>query len=187
MSNNDKNDIKIKRWVDTYNIIANLFWSVFNLVPISIFCYRYLSLKLLFTFLAIGMLCVFLPKSFFDRLRLASSASGYKKLGVLFFNKFIQNGELINNLVRKRFPGYKVVSVNQKSIHKLLYQSYMFEKFHSIMFLVFVLVMIYALVNNYIWWSIIIFFNNILYNVYPILLQQYLRIKLGSLKRRLAK
>jgi hypothetical protein len=175
---------KIKNLAATYNMIANLFWSALNVIPISIFCYRHMSLKLFFIFLIISFIPLFLPNSFFNIIQLAKTSSVYKKIGIGVINKFAQNGEFINRLIRKRFPGYKTVLPGKRSVNKLLAQTYMLEKFHSMMFLLFTLIMVYAFVKNYLWWAIIILITNIIYNVYPNFLQQYIRIKLRAFQRR---
>jgi len=165
-------------------MIANLFWSALNLIPISIFCYRHISLKILVTFLIISLIPLFLPRSFFNSIQLAKTTSFYKKIGIGFINKFAQNGEFINRLIRKKFPGYKTVLPGKKSVNKLLAQTYMLEKFHSMMFLLFALIMVYALMKNHLWWAVIILITNIIFNMYPNLLQQHIRIKLRTFQKR---
>ena len=181
----NREQAKMKNKVAAYNMLINLFWSLLNLAPISVFCYHYISLKLLFIFLAISMLPLFLPKSFFNSIQLGKTTSIYKKIGVGFINKFTQNGELINNFIKRKYPRYKVVSGNKRSIKKLLNQTYMFEKFHFMMFSIFTFIMVYALLKNYRWWAIIIFLNNLVYNIYPNLLQQYIRVRLKTFDRQL--
>jgi hypothetical protein len=102
----------------------------------------------------------------------------YKRLGVGFVNKLAQNGVIVNRLVRKKFPGYKMILYQRSSINKLLQQTYIFEKFHFVMFVFFVLITLYALGKSHFWWAIIIAITNLFYNVYPNLLQQYIRLKL---------
>ncbi len=115
----EKERSKIKNVVALYNMTVNLFWSALNLVPISIFCYRHISLKLFFTFSVISLLIIFLPQSFFNNIQLGKTTSVYKKIGVDFINKFTQNGKMINNFIRKKYPQYKVVSGNKRSMKKL--------------------------------------------------------------------
>lgn len=170
----------MKQTVAWYNSIPNLVWSILNLVPISIFCYKLINLKLFFAFLAISLLTVLLPKSFFHSIQLGKTTSVYKKIGVNFINKFTQNGKIINRLIRKRFPQYKVVSNRKRSINKLIQQTYVFERFHFILFSFFNFITVYALVKNYFWWALIIVITNILYNIYPCFLQQYIRVRLAS-------
>ena len=135
----NKDSSKIKKMVAWYNMIPNLFWSLPNLIPISIFCYSLMSSKLFYTFLTASLLTILLPKSFFNNIQLGKTGSVYKKIGVNFVNKFTQNVDIINGLIRKKFPQYKVLSNRNLSINKLLQQTYMFEKFHFMMFSFFIL------------------------------------------------
>ena len=135
----NKDSSKIKKMVAWYNMIPNLFWSLPNLIPISIFCYSLMNSKLFYTFLTASLLTILLPKSFFNSIQLGKTGSVYKKIGVNFVNKFTQNGDIINGLIRKKFPQYKVLSNRNLSINKLLQQTYMFEKFHFMMFSFFIL------------------------------------------------
>lgn len=91
----------------------------------------------------------------------------------------------MNNLIKRKYPDYKVVTTNKMSIKKFLAQSYMFEQFHFVVFLFFVFAMIYALVNGCFWWAVIIGITNIIYNVYPILLQQYLQMRFTAMAERI--
>ena len=173
-----KDPTRIKRLVALYNILPNTIWSVLNLLPISVFCYSLINIKLFYSFLIISLLSIFLPKTFFNSIQLGKTPTFYKKTGVTFINRFTQNGDVINGLIRKKFPQYKVVSTRRQSINKVLQQTYMFEKFHFAMFLFFILITIYAIKYDYLWWAFILSVNNLIYNVYPCLLQQYIRVRL---------
>ncbi|MEO5999098.1 MAG: hypothetical protein ABIN89_20150 [Chitinophagaceae bacterium] len=124
------------------------------------------------------------PEIVFDTIQLATTTAVYKKIGVSYVNKFTQNGDIMNGLIRKQFPHYKIISKNTVSINKLLKQTYIFEKFHCILFLFYTLATIYAFIQNYWLWTLIIFLTNIAYNIYPNLLQQYIRIRLTNLLKR---
>ena len=164
-------------------MIANLFWSMINLAPIFIFCYRHVNPNLIYIFGAIALSTALLPKKFFDAIQLNKSKRFYKRAGVSFINKFAQNGELINKLVRRKFPQHKIISGRGRPVKKLIAQTYMLEKFHFMMFMLFMFVIVYALSKAYWLWALIIFINNIIYNVYPNLLQQYIRVKLKAFER----
>lgn len=179
MSKNET--LLMKRLVNRYNTIVNFFWSVLVLVPLVVFCYGEMSIKLTLIFLAASFITVFLPRSFFDAMQF-KNRQVYKKIGVDFINRFTQNGIIVNNLVRKRIPGYQVISTKRSSIHKVVYQSYMFEKFHFTAFVFFLLTTIYALAKGFFAWSLVFFVSNIIYNVYPILLQQYVRARLKNVR-----
>jgi hypothetical protein len=142
-----------------------------------------MSLNLFYLFLALSLVPLVLPNSFFDKIQIGNSSSVYKKLGVSVFNKFSQNGEIINGLIRKKFPEYKAVNLQKPSINGLIQQTYIFEKFHSMMFVFFCLGSGYAIIKGHIGWGIGIFITNLIYNIYPNLLQQYIRVRLKAYKR----
>jgi hypothetical protein len=179
MSNyNDGDLLRIKKLLTWYNMIPNVAWSILNLVPVSIYCYNMVNHKSLYIFIALSVVPGFFPNSFYNSIQVGRTTRIYKRLGVGLVNQLAQNGAIINHLVRKKFPGYKAIGNQQTSIDKFLQQTYMFEKFHFIMFVFFVLITVYALVKNHFWWAVIISTTNLLYNVYPNLLQQYIRLKL---------
>src|SRR6185369_3887693 len=110
MSNYTHQDVsKVKRLLNWYNMIPNVTWSVLNLVPISIYCYNRVDHRSLYLFIAIGVIPVFFPNSFYDRIQIGKTARIYKRLGVGFVNKLAQNGTIINRMVRKKFPGFKMI------------------------------------------------------------------------------
>jgi hypothetical protein len=51
------------------------------------------------------------------------------------------------------------------------------------MFVFFILITVYALIKNHFLWAMIISASNLVYNVYPNLLQQYVRLKLILYKK----
>jgi hypothetical protein len=59
----------------------------------------------------------------------------------------------------------------------------MFEKFHFMMFMFFFFASAYALVHAFFGWALFITFANVAFNVYPMFLQQYIRLRLSSLNR----
>ncbi len=174
----DRELSRIKRLLNWYNMIPNIVWSVLSLLPISIYCYNKVDHRSLYTFMALSVIPGFLPNSFYDRIQIARTTRIYKRLGVGLVNKLAQNGTIINHLVRKKFPRYKLIRYQRSSIKKLLRQTYMFEKFHFIMFVFFMLITSYAVAKNQFWWAIFISVTNLFYNIYPNLLQQYIRLKL---------
>lgn len=179
LSTEKKSDVhKVKKLVGLYNMVPNIIWSIINLVPISFFCYSLLDLRLFYVFVLASMIPIFFPNSFFDKIQLGKTITTYKKLGVGVVNKFSQNGDIINRMIRKRFPDYRVIRHNKSSINKLVQQTYVFEKFHFFMFLFFTFTTVYAISKNYFGWAAVITLTNLLYNIYPNLLQQYIRLKL---------
>lgn len=173
-----KQQPELNRIVAFYNMLPNVFWSVVSLLPIYIFCYRHLTPQLLYIFIGVSLLPIFLPRACLRWLQIGKTAAIYKKLGVPFINKFTQKGTIINTFIRKKYPQYKIVASKERAVKKLISQTYLFEKFHVALFLFFSFCTIYALVNKYIYWSVILLIINIIYNIYPCLLQQYIRVRL---------
>ncbi|ANE52131.1 hypothetical protein [Flavisolibacter tropicus] len=169
----------LKRMVGFYNMLPNLVWSILGLVPISIFCYTHLTSRLFWLFIAISFLPVFLSNAYLSKIQIARTTTTYRKLRVGLIQQLSQNGVVINRLIRRRFPTYKAVRKDAKSMNRLLKQTYAFEKFHYMLFLFYSMVGVYALFKGYIGWAAIILLTNLFYNIYPILLQQYIRLKLA--------
>jgi hypothetical protein len=175
---NPKEPVSIKHWVAFYNAVANLFWSVLNLLPIYIFCYRLVEPLWLYVAGGISIITIFLPRAVLNKLQLGTTAAVYHKLGVHYINQVTQNGTFINKLIRKRFPHYKVVDNTRQAVQLHYRKTYMYERFHYLLLCFFTCIIIYALVQQQYSWACLLLLTNILYNVYPVLLQQYVRVKL---------
>lgn len=133
---------KRKRVAAGYNQATNLFWSVVCLGPLVYFGYSKMAPVWTYTFLAISALPVFLPNSFFDSIQLSRTVSSYTKLGIRIVRKYTQDGDVINQLLRKQFPPY--VPISPTPVEKHLVKSYVNEKFHYVGFLFFLLTSLYA-------------------------------------------
>ncbi len=96
----------------------------------------------------------------------------------MYVNKFAQYGTLVTKHLKRKFPGYKVVDRSKASIRKQYYQTYFFEKFHFALFVFFTILTIHAMSQGHLYGVFILAISNLLYNVYPNLLQQYIRVKL---------
>ena len=179
----NKKHKRTKQTAVLYNQLINFFWSTLAFVPIVYFCYQYLPLKLLYIFAAISCLVIFLPTSIISKLQLSQSPEIYKKTGIRFIKKYTQDGDLVNRFIRNQHPQYKYVE-NRQAIKKLITRSYMNEKFHYIIFVFFICITIYAIISGLIGWVIFISTANIVYNLYPIFLQQYNRIRINNLLKK---
>lgn len=182
--NSDRETARLKRTLGWYNVLPNIFWSVICLLPLTVFCYTLLPPVWLTVFLALSFVPVFLPNAFFDKMQVGKTTAVYKKLGVEVVNRLAQNGGLVNRLVRKKFPAYRAVTPHGASVHKRIQHTYVYEKFHFLLFVFFTLSMLYALGRGYIGWAAVLLVTNLVYNVYPNLLQQYIRLKLRTLARK---
>ena len=161
-------------------MIPNLLWTALFLIPITIFCYSFIPQKPIYILLGVALIPIFFPNSFFDSIQLSNNSHFYRRIGVKYINTFAQSGYLLNKFLKKKYPNFKVVSRSRTSIKKVYYQTYFFEKFHFSLFLFFTIVTIYAGIHGHFYWVLILTISNLLYNIYPNLLQQYVRVKLKS-------
>lgn len=174
---------RIRQTAVLYNQLINFFWSILAFVPIVYFCHQYLPLKLLYIFSGISCIVIFLPTSLLNKIQLSQSSNAYKKIGIRFIKQYTQDGDLVNRFIKHKHPQYKYVE-NKQAIKKLIGKSYMQEKFHYIVLVFFICITVYAFKVGLIGWAIFISLANIVYNLYPIFLQQYNRIRINYLLKR---
>lgn len=174
----NKGKAAAKRLLDLYNLLINLFWSTLGFVPVIVFCYRFVPVQWLIIFLIPSLLALLLPGSIVYKMQLAQSTKIYKRLGVPLVNKFSQNGSFIQGLIKRRFPKYRILAPSRSSVPQLLRQTILFEKFHFATALFFVLITLLALFKHLLNWAVGLTVINLVYNIYPILFQQYVRLKL---------
>lgn len=160
-----------------YNAVLTIFWSVLGFLPICMFCYPFMERFWLYVFSFSGLFAYLLPVAQFRHLELSDNATVYRSLGVHWINRFVQHGTLINGLLRQRDPRYRRIRSRQTAVH-LKNTTYMQERFHWAMFIVFLLSALYAFLHNHPGWGLLIMLTNLTYNMYPIWLQQYIRIRL---------
>jgi hypothetical protein len=176
---------QVKRVAIWYNQLVNAFWSILNFSPIGYFWFVGMTPYWFYTFLAVSVVTGFLPDSFFTMIRVGHTTSRYNKLGIRLVKRYTQDGDVVNALIRKRFPDY--TPIRAMSVPQHLSKSSVNERFHFMCLVFFLLTTLYALVNGLWWWALIISLNNLFFNVYPIMLQQYNRLRFEQLqKRRLA-
>ena len=158
-----------------YNAVPNVFWSLLAFVPVSIFCYQFMGRGWLWTFVVASLIAFMLPASTLRYLELSSTVATYRKLGVHWVNHFVQRGSFINQLLRRRYPGYPPI----RSRTGILQTTYAQERFHWAVLLFFLLSSLYAITHGYPGWALLITIINVVYNLYPIWLQQYIRKRLS--------
>jgi len=184
MSQRLKTD-RIKKIKSAYNLIPTISWSLLGFTPIGYFCYAYMELLWLYTFLTLGVATLFLPNSFFMLIRLSSNTSTYQKIGIRITKKLTQDGDLVNRSVQRRFPKHKSFQTNS-AMKKLITRSYFHEKTHFAMLVFFLLASVYAIFHNLIFWACAITLTNLVFNLYPIFLQKYNRLRIEhAIKRQL--
>lgn len=161
------------------NQAINFFWTILGFTPVvAVWATRY-SVLWLCVCLVLSVLSLFVPSRIFQ---LSRDPKFYERLGARFVQKFVQGGRYANRYMRKLDPGYRMV---KNKATALQYQStlVMHERFHIMCLLFFMLTAIYAFWVSLYPLALIVILANIIYNICPILLQQYNRARILKLMK----
>jgi hypothetical protein len=131
----------------------------------------------MYGFLAVSFLVYAIPTSRLRHVQLSSKPAVYRKLGVRWANRLAQNGSLINGILRRRYPdlGSRRTRSTMKNLIATTYQA---ERFHLALLFFFLFSSLYAVAVGAVAWAALILATNIIYNLYPIWLQQYVRARI---------
>jgi hypothetical protein len=162
-----------------YNAVPNVLWSGLAFGPLMLCCYRYVGWPWQVGFGVVSLLAYAWPAAWLRRLQLSRQVAVYQQLRVPALNRFTQQGTLVTGLLRRRYPQYRALP-GRAGIAKLLSATYSQERFHWAGLLYFLLVSGYAGATGRLGWALGLSFLNVGYNLYPIWLQQYLRLRLGN-------
>ncbi|TGE27706.1 glycosyl-4,4'-diaponeurosporenoate acyltransferase CrtO family protein [Hymenobacter metallicola] len=179
MTNSPKPALPSAAVLAGYNAVPSVLWSVLGLLPVSLFCYQHMARPWLCGLLGVSLLVYALPRAWFGWWQLSHAVRPYQRLGVPLVNLFTQHGGLVNALLRRRYPQYRHVR-NRATLRALVTGSYHMERFHLALLVFFALASFYALGRGYAGWAALILVTNVGYNLYPVWLQQYLRLRLPT-------
>ncbi|UYQ91261.1 hypothetical protein MKQ68_14295 [Chitinophaga horti] len=174
---------RIRRTTAIYNMVPNLSWTIIHLAPVSYFCFSGMRPLWVYILLGVALLVALLPSWFYKKIQLGGGVGVYKRIGIIWIRRFSQDGDVINRLLRKRYPGYKVIS-EPSGVRRYILRANMNERFHCGLFIFMLGAMIYALAAGQYGWALVMALNNVLYNLYPMFLQQYNRIRLHEISHR---
>ncbi len=160
-----------------YNAVPSVLWSALSLGPLTVFCYQHVARPWLYGFVVASLLVYAVPRAWLRHLQLSATPAVYRKLGVPAVGRVAQHGALVNGLLRRQYPHYRHVAT-RASVASLVRTTYHYERFHWVMLLFFLLVGGYAVGQREVGWALLITLTNVGYNLYPIWLQQYLRVRL---------
>lgn len=164
------------------NQLINIGWTLLAFIPILVYLSSQSSYEAFYIFLVISLTFGFLPKQIFDRLQISRNPQLYKRLGVKRIRQFVQDGDIINRAIRKDLPQHCRIR-DRTSLNKYLKTVEMYERYHFICLIFFLLISIQALMNLRYGIGALIITCNFLYNACPILLQQFNKsriLKLGK-------
>jgi hypothetical protein len=159
------------------NQAINFFWTILGFAPVvAVWATRY-SVPWLCVSVLLSVPGLLLPSRVFQ---LSRDPKFYERLGIRFIQKFVQGGRYASRYMRKLDPGYRMV---KNKATALQYQStlLMYERFHLMCFIFFVLTAAYAFSVSLCPLALIVILANLIYNICPILLQQYNRARILKL------
>jgi len=171
---------KAERLAAQYNLAINLFWTLLNLVPAAYYFYLYLPLARLWIIVPVALLPYFLPAVLIDRLSVRKSRRWYQRVGVHVVLGYVQQGRRINRMIQRRYPNYRIV-YDKTTIRRKINETYMFERFHIGLLMAFFIMTGHALVKESWHWGIVLLLRKLIYNIYSIMLRQYVWLRLKRL------
>ena len=160
------------------NAVPSVLWSVVGFGPLAVFCYQQMARPWVYGLAAVSLLAYAMPTSWFGTWQLGRTPDRYRRLGVAFAGSLVQNGALVNRWLRRRYPHYRRVPSRAK-VAALVRSTYEQERFHLGAGGFFLGSSAYALAHGYVGWAVGLTLLNVAYNVYPIWLQQYIRVRLA--------
>ncbi|SFW68776.1 glycosyl-4,4'-diaponeurosporenoate acyltransferase CrtO family protein [Chitinophaga sancti] len=163
--------IQAKQAADQYNLLISLFWTILCLGPAGWYFYLYMPPAWLWIMVPVALLPFLVPAPWLEHY---ARRSFYERIGVRGLLTYVQHGKWVNARVRKRYPGYRIV-YNRETIRQKIRETYLFERFHYGLLLVLLIMAVHAGIGL---WGILLMVCNIGYNVYPIFMQQYVRLRL---------
>ena len=167
----------LKKSMDRHNLIIIAGLCSATLAPAVIFFVRGQGeWPWLLVFIGLSWFTSLIPRAFYDKLQWSSNILFYKKLGVHAFKKLATNGDYINRSIRRKFPHHRQVP-NVASIGGKLLETYTIERAHTVLFVFCLLTHVYAWAIGDVGTGWFLFFGNIVFNLYPNLLQQYNRLR----------
>ena len=127
--------------------------------------------------LGICLLPWWLPKAYYQIRPFEQTGRFYHMLGVPHFRKMVPNGDWINAWRRRTTPTFRVIS-NRAEAKIYLGRTVVGEKSHLVLLLVGIATPLYALHIGWTSWAVYFAITNVIFHLYPILLQRYTRARL---------
>jgi hypothetical protein len=154
------------------NQVINFFWTILCFAPVVTYWLRIGDLTACWYFIGLSFVGLLIPAKW---LQLSRNPKTYERLGAKLIRKFVQNGDYAKR-------GARVISNKSNA---LLYGKTIltYEKFHFLCLLFFLFTGIYAILFEQYLLAVLIFLANVIYNIYPMLLQQYNRARIFRLAR----
>ena len=146
------------------NALINVVWTIVGFFPICLFWYPEGISFTFYIFLFISFLAGCLPERTYISLHISKNIKVFEKLGVRSVRRFMQTVDFNKN--------------KGKGIKGYLKKLSMFERYHYMCFVFFQATAFYACFQQKLILALLITCINLIYNIFPILVQQYNKIRI---------
>jgi hypothetical protein len=156
-----------------FNSIINLFWTILAFLPIVMFWIKYPDTTTLWVSIALSLPLIAVSESASRKLQLSDKRKFYERLGVKFAQSLSQNGKLVNALIKRTGHADHYVVRTRNDLRRYRTHILGYQRFHLACLIFFFIGMIRALILGASDFFIGILIMNVVYNVYPLLIQQF--------------
>lgn len=157
----------------------NFFWTIVCFAPVCWYWYAVGWGAWSWIILGISFLPSFFPDPLLRRMQLAKTRRGFERLGVKAFRKLTQDGDWAKAATHS--AGSTIG--NLEAAEKYLSTIRMYEKFHWICGVFFLLTALHAFANGYWMAGLLVTLSNGIFNFAAIVLQQYNRLRIEKVLR----
>lgn len=162
------------------NQTLNFIWTFLAFIPVFMLWYTNFNAITLLTSILLSLILTVIILKAGIRLQLSNNRQFYEKLGVKHFQKFTQDSYYISRLIKK--TGGKQSIFRRNNYSTQIKKIRMYEQYHLICFLFFSFSSLIGIYSHYITYATLVTLANIVYNIIPLLIQQYNRIRLAAYK-----
>lgn len=169
-----------RKWVSvSINQVINLIFTAIFFYPVVLFWFKFYQTQILLVLLGISMIPFFIPPKLYRYTQLSKSRAFYKSLAIDKFQHITQQGKFAKRLIRY-VSDKESFLFEKKSLKNFKNQIRAFESYHFACLIFFFGTFIYALIMAEYILASVIFIANVLYNVIPILIQQYNKARISG-------
>lgn len=166
------------------NQLINLFWTIVSFSVVGWYWGAFFAEKReewpLYVIVVVSVFAFNIPARLVSTLIISENPRTYELMGIRVIRWFVQDGMLVNRVHRHWGKNRRVIT-NRANARQYLSKIAIQERYHYSCFVFFTLSALSAVSTGKIQMALLILMANIIYNVYPILLQQYNRLRIRKL------
>jgi len=162
------------------NQLINLFWTILAFAPVLAFWLAVGPNIYLFLLMTLSVCTLYVPEEFYEFIQISGRVDFYENLQLKIFRRFTQDGDLVKQIIGNKDQSTSLVR-SKTDLTNYLNTIRVYERFHFICLAFFLLTTLYAIVLTNFAIALMITLANVIYNVIPLLLQQYNKLRIKKL------